>query len=153
MGGGTYETSVCTLYFQLLEAWNRASGDDFASHFADDGETVGFDGNELSGRPAIARELGRIFADHDAGDYVGMVRNVRRVGPQAAILHAVAGMVPPGEEDVDPKLNAVQVLVAEKRAGEWKVVLYQSTPVRFHGRPELDERLTQELREELKARA
>ena len=78
---------------------------------------------------------------------------MRRLGPKAAVLHAVAGMVPPGASDVEPKLNAVQSLVAEERGGVWQVVLYQNTPARFDGRPEAGERLTEELQEELKARA
>jgi uncharacterized protein (TIGR02246 family) len=149
----TYEAGVYALYLQILDAWNRADGDDFAALFAEDGRTVGFDGSEISGRAAIAAELGRIFAGHDTGAYVGKFRDVRRLGSKAAILHAVAGMVPPGQPDIDPKLNAVHALVAEERSGVWHAVLLQNTPAQFHGRPELAEQLTEELRQELGARA
>ena len=149
----TYEANLYALYLQLLDAWNRADGDDFAALFADDGKTVGFDGSEMTGRAAIAAELGGIFADHEVGTYVGKVRDVRRLGPKAAVLHAVAGMVPPGGSDIDPGLNAVQALVAEERSGVWQAVHYQNTPAQFHGRPEIGERLTEELREELQAHA
>jgi hypothetical protein len=62
-------------------------------------------------------------------------------------------MVPAGRSDLEPTLNAVQALVAEQREGQWRVVLYQNTPAQFHGRPELVESLTEELRQALKADA
>jgi hypothetical protein len=49
--------------------------------------------------------------------------------------------------------RAVQTLVAERCEDEWRVVLYQNTPAQFHGRPELVESLTEELRRELQSRA
>jgi hypothetical protein len=48
--------------------------------------------------------------------------------------------------------RAVQTLVAERCEDEWRVVLYQNTPAQFHGRPELVESLTEELRRELQSR-
>jgi uncharacterized protein (TIGR02246 family) len=145
------ETAVRDLYRRLLDGWNRDSAEDFAAAFAEDGEIVGFDGSQNSGREEIAAEMGRIFADHETGTYVGKVREVRPLGSDAAVLSAVAGVVPAGQSDLEPKLNSVQALVAERRDGEWQVVLYQNTPAQFHGRPELVEGLTEELRQELQA--
>jgi uncharacterized protein (TIGR02246 family) len=147
--GDNPEAEVSALYRRVLDGWNRASGEDFAAPFADDGEVVGFDGSESSGRAAIAAEMARVFADHATGTYVGKVRGVRVLG-EVAILRAVAGMVPAGRTDLEPKLNTVQTLVAARREGEWRVVLYQNTPARLDGRPELVEHLTEELREELR---
>jgi uncharacterized protein (TIGR02246 family) len=148
-----YETEVRALYRQILDGWNRASAEEFAAPFAEDGEVVGFDGSQSTGRAAIAAEMTRIFADHATGTYVGKVRSVRLLGSHAAVLRAVAGMVPAGRSDLEPTLNAVQALVAEQREGQWRVVLYQNTPAQFHGRPELVESLTEELRGALKADA
>ena len=89
-----------------------------------------------------------IFADHQTGTYVGLVRSVRPLSSDAAVLHAVAGLIPAGQDDLNPDLNSVQALVAEKSDGTWEVVLYQNTPAQFHGRPELVDELTQELRAE-----
>jgi uncharacterized protein (TIGR02246 family) len=94
--------------------------------------------------------MNRIFADHATGRYVGIVREVRSFGNDVAPLHAVAGVVPAGRSDVAPDLNSIQALVAERQHGEWRAVLYQNTPAQFHGRPELAESLTQQLREALK---
>ena len=141
--------AVRALYEGLLDAWNRQSAEDFANLFADDGESVGFDGSQMEGRARIRDELGAIFADHQTGKYVGKVRHVRPIGADAASLHAVAGMVPPGKTELDPDLNVIQMLVAERSDGRWQIVLYQNTPAQFHGRPELVESLTAELRAEL----
>jgi uncharacterized protein (TIGR02246 family) len=147
------DADVRALYRRMLESWNRADAEAFAAPFAEDGEVVGFDGSQTAGRAAIAAELGRIFADHATGSYVGKVRSVRLLGSGAAVLRAIAGVVPAGRSELEPKLNAVQALVAEQQAGEWRVVLYQNTPAQFHGRPELAERMTQELRRELQTGA
>jgi uncharacterized protein (TIGR02246 family) len=143
------DVEVRALYRRVLDAWNRRSARDFAAPFADDGEVIGFDGSQNAGRVEIESELERIFADHETGSYVSKIRSVRSLGEDGAVLRAVAGMVPAGKSDLEPKLNAVQSLVAERQDGEWRVVLYQNTPAQFHGRPELVERLTEELREEL----
>src|SRR2546428_6488274 len=70
----------------------------------------------------------RIFTDHATGTYVGNIRGVRMLGPQAAVVRAVAGVGPAGQSDLDPKLNFVQAPVAEQRAGPGQIVLYQKTP-------------------------
>jgi hypothetical protein len=58
----------------------------------------------------------------------------------------VAGMVPPGERDINPELNAVQSLVAVRRDGRWRAATFSNTPAAFHDRPAESERLTAELR-------
>ena len=152
-GDDTDSTPVADLYDRVLEGWNAKGGDDFAAPFADDGDVVGFDGSQSVGRAEIAAEMARIFADHATGTYVGKVEGIRLLGSEVAILRAIAGMVSAGRSDLEPKLNAVQRLVAERREGQWRIVLYQNTPARFDGRPELFERMTQKLREELRTRA
>jgi hypothetical protein len=59
-------------------------------------------------------------------------------------------MVPPGESDINPEVNAVQTLVAVKQQNKWIIALFQNTPAAFHVRPELSERLTEELRQALR---
>jgi hypothetical protein len=60
---------------------------------------------------------------------------------------AVVGMVPPAQSDLNPAVNAIQTLVAAKRDGKWRIALFQNTPAQFHGRPELVQQLTEELRQ------
>ncbi len=140
------EESVRGLYKELLEAWNRRSAAAFAALFEDVCNVVGFDGSLMNGRREIEAELSRIFSDHVTASYLGIVREVRFLGPEVAVLRAVAGMVPPGQSDINPAVNTIQSLVAIKREGRWRITLYQNTPAQFHGRPELSQSLTEELR-------
>lgn len=140
------EVAVRKLYSTTLAGWNADDARAFAAPFADDGTVIGFDGSEMGGREAIAEAMAAIFADHDTGSYVGVVRSVRRIGSDSALLRAVSGVVPAGQRDINPELNAIQSLVAQRGDTGWQVVLYQNTPAAFHGRPELAEALTAELR-------
>ena len=143
------ESAVRTLYQQVIEGWNQHSAETFASAFAEEGETIGFDGSQMVGRGAIATTLRQIFADHVTAPYVSKVRSVQLVSPEVALLRAIVGMVPPGQSDLNPALNAHQTLVATKRAGRWHIHLFQTTPAQFHGRPDLVQHMTEELRQVL----
>jgi len=137
--------AVRALYHQLLDGWNRRSADDYAALFNEDAYLVGFDGSPMNGRAEIASMLRQIFAGHPTAAYVAKVRGVRFLRPDVAVLHAVAGMVPPGQSDINPAVNAMQTLVATKSDGRWQIALFQNTPAQFHGRPHLSEALTEEL--------
>lgn len=145
------DEAIRALYFRLLGAWNDRSGVAFAACFADDGEAIGFDGSRHGGRSRIAPEIQEIFDNHPTASYVTKVKRVRLLGPHAAVLHAIAGLVPPGHADIRPEINAVQTLTAEERDGEWRIVLFQNTPAQFHGRPELVDSMTEELRQVLRS--
>jgi uncharacterized protein (TIGR02246 family) len=146
---GDDEAAVARLYEAVISGWNDHDGDAFAAPFAADGIVIGFDGSEIDGRDAIASEMTRIFADHETAPYVTKVKSLLLLSPEVALLRAVVGMIPPGQTELEPARNAHQTVVAVKRDGEWSIRLLQNTPAQFHGRPELVERLTQELRESI----
>src|SRR5436309_9967999 len=139
------EREIREIYRRILDGWNRRDAAAFAAPFADDGEVIGFDGSQTAGRARITAEMQRIFSDHATGSYVGKIRSVRMLGAHGALLRAVAGVVPAGQSGLEPKLNAVQALVAEQRKGGWQVILYQNTAAQFHGRPDLTEAPPDEL--------
>ena len=141
------ETPIAALYQQLLDSWNRQDAAGYAAQFAEDANVVGFDGSQMNGRADIVAQIGQIFTDHPTSRYVGKIREVRLLTPDAAILRAVVGMVPPGQSDLNPAVNAIQSLVAARHAGQWLIALFQNTPAQFHGRPDLAQQLTDELRE------
>lgn len=151
--GSTQASEVCRLYRELLDRWNRRDAKDMAALFAEDGNVVGFDGSPLNGRGEIESALGQIFADHPTAAYVGKIREVRFLTADVAVLRAVAGMVPPGQSDLNPAVNAIQTLVAARQAGLWQVAVFHNTPAAFHGRAELRDQLTEELRQVLRASA
>ena len=141
------DQAVRALCQQLWDAWNTRSGDAYAALFEENGHVVGFDGSLMNGRQAIAATLQEIFASHPTAAYVGKVRGVDFLSPEAAVVRTIAGMVPPGKSEINPVVNAIQTLVAAKRDGAWRIALLQNTPAQFHGRPELVEQMTDELRQ------
>jgi uncharacterized protein (TIGR02246 family) len=142
-----HDAQIRTLYVQLLDGWNRRSGAAVAAAFADDGDIIGFDGSHHSGRLSIASDLRRIFGIHQTPAYVGLIRGVRPMAEGVAVLHAHAGMIPPGGNDLDPALLTVHTLVAiEESPGRWKISLFQSTPAAWDGREDARQALLAELR-------
>jgi uncharacterized protein (TIGR02246 family) len=141
------ETTIRALYEQLLDAWNRRDAHAFAALIAEDGNVVGFDGSQINGRAEVEAQIGQIFADHQTAAYIGKIREVRFLTPDVTLLRAVVGMVPPGQTDINPAVNTIQSLVATKRDTQWRIALFQNTPAQFHGRPDLVEQLTDELRQ------
>jgi uncharacterized protein (TIGR02246 family) len=144
------ESEVQSLYRRLLDAWNACDANAYAQCFVQDGSLTGFDGSTEEGRDAIRGHLAPIFADHPTGKYVAKVRLARAINGRVALLRAVAGLVPAGKDDINPALNAVQSLVAAEEDGKLGIVLFQNTPARFDGRPQLADQLTAELRDELR---
>jgi uncharacterized protein (TIGR02246 family) len=139
------EGGVRDLYARLLDAWNSRDAEAFASLFAPDGTSVGFDGSVAVGE-GIADHLRPIFADHPTAAYVAKVRGVRPIGAEVAVLRAIVGMVPPGRHELNPDTNAQQTLVVERHPDVgWRIVLFQNTPAQYHGRPELSAAHTAEL--------
>lgn len=139
------DTAVRDLYSRLLDAWNRRDAADYAALFATDGTVIGFDGSIMAGAE-VERTLAAIFADHPTAAYIAKICEVRPLGSQAVLLRASVGMLPPGGTDLNPAVNAHQVLVAEQHGADWRIVLFQNTPAQYHGRPDLVEQHTAELR-------
>jgi uncharacterized protein (TIGR02246 family) len=150
------ENQVCGLYQGFLDAWNEHNAETMAALLTENGSVVGFDGSMMNGRDEVASVIGAIFRDHVTAAYIGIVREVRMLGENSALLRAVVGMVPqnagpPGVSDINPAVNGIQSMVAVKESDGWRIALMQTTPAAFHGRPEASEALTEELRAALRA--
>ena len=145
-------TAAAALYARLIDGWNAHDADAMGAALVEHSLVIGFDGSQMIGRDEVVLELGRIFADHEVARYVTKVRSVTPLGADAAVLHAVAGMVPPGASEIKSAQNAIQTVVAHRAGGSWSVALFQTTPAQFHGRPELSRALTAELSQELLSR-
>lgn len=143
---GDPETATRDLYQRLIEAWNKRNARDYALLFASNASIVGFDGSQVNGQMEIGAHVSEIFSHHQTASYVTIVREVRPIESDVALLRANAGMVPPGKDEINPELNAVQSMVAARKSGKWEIALFQNTPAAFHGRPELSKKLTEELR-------
>lgn len=136
------------LYHRLLDAWNTRNAAAFAALFTTDGNTVGFDGTQMAGSGAIESSLAEIFSDHEPARYIGLIREVRFLSPDVALLGAAAGMVPPGGTELNENLT-IQSLVAVRPTGRWLIALWHNTPAAFHGRPDARAALMAELRANL----
>jgi len=141
------EQAVRALYAESLDSWNRRDAAAMAALYDEQANVTGFDGSQMNGPAEIESEIGAVFRDHQTAAYVGKVREVRFLAADVALLRAVVGMVPPGGTAINPAANAIQSLVATRQAGQWRITLFQNTPAQFHGRPQLAEALTEELRE------
>lgn len=141
------EQKVRDLYKDLLNSWNSNNASRFAKLFARNGNTIGFDGSQMSGQKQIEEELSKIFSNHKVSTYVSIVREVRSLSPSVYLLRAVVGMIPPGKSAINPKVNAIQTLIAEKLSDQFQIGLLQNTPAAFHERPDLAEQLTDELQD------
>jgi uncharacterized protein (TIGR02246 family) len=152
--GGMAEivAAVQGLYEELLTAWNNHDAHRYAALFAEDGSLIGFDGSHVDASDVEAH-LARIFADHPTAPYVWKVSEVRPLGGDIVLLRARVGMVPPGKAEVNPAANAVQSLVAVRQDGTWRIALFQNTPAQYHGRPDLADEHTAEMRDAMVATA
>ena len=145
-----FEAEVKKLYQKLIDAWNKRDAKGMAEIFTEQGIQIGFDGSKVIGRQEILSHLEPIFLNHPTAPYVTKIKEIRALGANAALLQAIAGMVPPGKTDIEPTVNAHQTLVAIKNDHGWQIELFQNTPAQFHGRPELVKQMTGELRESIK---
>ena len=133
---------------QLMDGWNRGSGEGFAAPFAEDGDQVAFDGTRLSGRQHIAEFHQLLFDRFLRGTrLVGKVTDIRFLTPDVALAHGISGTVLPGETDVAPDRNSVQTLIAIKRDGEWRLARLHNSRADFMGRPEAVQEMIDQLRQ------
>jgi uncharacterized protein (TIGR02246 family) len=143
------EKAIRLIYQNLLQAWNNMNAKEYAGLFAKDANLVGFDGSIANGREQILSHLSTVFESHKTGKYVSLVREVKFLDDSIAVLRAAAGMVPAGQKDINPAINAIQTAILQKQGEKYRIVLFQNTPAAFHGRPEEAEKLTAELRKAL----
>ena len=141
-------SSIQSIYEQLIDTWNQTDSKAFAGLFAKDGNIIGFDGSQANGRDEIYKHLSGIFNDHKPARFVTIVQEIRWLSTGVALLRAVAGMVPRGKTEINPQTNAVQSLIVVKNKDRLEIALFQNTAAAFHGRPELAEELTSKLQKQ-----
>lgn len=141
---------IQALYDELISGWNQKNADKMASVLDADAVFYGYDGSFMKGPMDVREQIGQIFKDYPTGEYVTITKEIAFISEDAAMLRAIAGMLPRGHEDINPNVNAWQTMVARKSGEKWRVILFQNTPAAFHGRPELVMQMANELRVRLK---
>jgi uncharacterized protein (TIGR02246 family) len=142
---GNEEVRIIKLYQSMIAGWNQRDATRMAAAFADDGLIIGFDGTHHQGARDIEESIGAIFHDHPTPPFLYKVKSVRFLTPDVAQLEAIVGMVPPGGTELNPALNAFQIMTAVRRAQRWEIAHFQNTPAQLHGRPEAVAAMTQEI--------
>lgn len=137
---------IHTVYQQLIDGWNSRIANKMAQQFTENGELIGFDGSHLVGRDNILNHLQSIFTNHPTPIFITKVKSIKLLSTNVGILRAIVGMIPDGQNDIKPELNAHQTLIAVKVNEHWNIELFQNTPAQFHGSPELVENMTAELK-------
>ena len=138
--------AIVSTYTKLLAAWNAQDAGGMAALFSEGGAQVGFDGSEAQGPRTIQEKLAPIFRDHPTKRFVHVVREVKQVTDEVAMLRAVAGMVPRDSLELDESKNVIQSLVVRKEGAGWRIILFQNTPAKLDGRPEAVAAMSKELR-------
>jgi uncharacterized protein (TIGR02246 family) len=125
------EAAVRDLYEELMDGWNRGSGEAFAAAFTADGDLVAFDGTHFEGREEIAPFHQELFDRWMKGSrLVGQVKDVRFLSPDVALIHAVGSTVMRGKSEPSPERDSIQTLVAVRRDDGWRLAAFQNTRVR-----------------------
>jgi hypothetical protein len=63
---------------------------------------------------------------------VGQVTDVRFLGPDVAVVHAIGGTVLRGRRAPAPERDSIQTLVATRQAGgAWRLAAFQNTRLRI----------------------
>jgi uncharacterized protein (TIGR02246 family) len=127
------EAAVRALYRELMDGWNKGSGDAFAATFTQDGDLVAFDGTHFKGREEIAPFHQELFDKWLKGSrLVGEVKEVRFLSPDVALMHAVGSTVMRGKSEPSPERDSIQTLVAVRDGdGQWRLAAFQNTRVRW----------------------
>jgi uncharacterized protein (TIGR02246 family) len=127
--------ALCDLYQQLMDGWNKGSGEAFAAPFDDELDFVAFDGARFRRRDELARFHDPLFRTHLRGTrLVGRVLDLRFVSEDVAVFHAYGGTIPRGRTVPAPGRDSIQTLVAVRRGGPWRLVAFQNTRIRPIGR-------------------
>jgi uncharacterized protein (TIGR02246 family) len=142
------QADIRNLYQQYLNAWNNRDAHAVTALTDDDCILIGFDGSHMHGHFEIENTIGQIFKDHQTSAYVGIVKEVRFLSVDVAVLRSIVGMIPPQQNTIKPDVNAIQIMTAIRKGDKWLISVFQNTPAAFHGRPELVKQQTEELQHE-----
>jgi uncharacterized protein (TIGR02246 family) len=116
------EDAIRAIPQQMIDAWNKGSGEAFAARFTEDADFVAFEGTHLKGRQEIVSFHQQIFDTSVKGSRLdeGEVKFVNFLSPQLAVMHSVVRVTLPGRTDPSPSRDSMQLFVVGKRDGEWR---------------------------------
>lgn len=115
---------------RIEAAWAANDADAVAAVFTEDTDFVIGDGTFLKGREELRQYMADAFDTVLEGSHVtAPVESARCVSRSVGVVHTLGGILMPGETEVPPERQGVQVFVVTKHGGEWLVDVYQNTRI------------------------
>jgi uncharacterized protein (TIGR02246 family) len=125
------KAAIGDIFQQLLNGWNRGSGEAYGAPFMEDSDYISFDGTRTQGREKIAASHQRLFDKWLKGTrLVGQIESIRFLSPDVALIHATGGTLARGASKPSPHRNSIQTLVAVRSDGEWKFTAFHNSRLR-----------------------
>jgi uncharacterized protein (TIGR02246 family) len=116
------DATVRSFPMRMIDAWNAGDAAAFAAPFSDHADFIAFEGTHLKGRRAIVQFHQPLFDTTLKGTRLeGEVKLVRFLTPDIAVMHARAGTFLAGADFTIPSRESMQLFVALRRGGEWRV--------------------------------
>jgi uncharacterized protein (TIGR02246 family) len=126
----TDEALVRDIPRQIVEGWREGDGQAIAAVYADDGVLVAGHGVVLRGPTDIASYHNQQFGTELKGSKLTVqVTSVRFLEPDVVLLQTEGGILRPGQSQLAAGNRGIQSFVLVKRAGEWRVKLFQNTRI------------------------
>lgn len=115
---------------RIVRAWARNDANAVAAVFTRDTDFVVGDGTFLRSRAELRRYLAAGFDGFLSGARVtAPVASVRCLSRDVGVVHTLGGILLPGEQEVPPERQGIQVFVVTKHGGQWLVDVYQNTRI------------------------
>ncbi|MEG4070178.1 SgcJ/EcaC family oxidoreductase [Microcoleus sp. Pol11C2] len=94
------ESAICDFLHQMIDAWNRGSGEDFGAPFSETADFIAFEGTHLKGRKEIAEFNQQAFDTVVNGTRLeGEVNFVHFLNPQLALMSGGVRVMLPGQPE------------------------------------------------------
>lgn len=115
---------------RVVTAWAANDAEAMAAVFAADTDFVIGDGTFLRGRDELRQYMAEGFDGFLQDTRVtAPVESVRCLSPRVGVVHTLGGILLPGESQVPPERQGVQVFVVTKHGADWLVDVYQNTRI------------------------
>jgi uncharacterized protein (TIGR02246 family) len=116
------ESAIRAFHRQMIDAWNRGSGEGFAAPFSETADFLTFEGTHLKGRKEIAAFHQQAFDTVVKGTRLeGEVNFVRFVNSQLALMHVFIRVILPGQTEASPSRDSLPLYVVTKRDEGWQI--------------------------------
>ncbi len=128
-GNAADENAIKMLVQDIADSWAKGNGENFAGHFTDDIDFTVWNGMYFNGHEENAKNHQMIFDTFYKGTMVKFeIRKIRFLSDEIATVHLKGKMYRDGKR-VEGVPVVVPLMVLKKVNGNWRVAVFQNTPV------------------------